>query len=77
MIGSAIRARRSAARRATTSFLAALSALVLAVPALAAVVVTSAGPAGAVPVTLRVTGDAASRNTIAPGVLTWEGGDFS
>jgi hypothetical protein len=43
---------------------------------LAAIVVASS-PAGAVPVTIHVSGDAGARNTGQPGLLTWEGGDFS
>jgi hypothetical protein len=56
--------------------LSAVSALALVVSVLAAIVAASS-PAGAVPTTIHVSGDAAARNTGAPGVLTWEGGDFS
>jgi len=63
--------------RSLRPLLAATMAPLLAAAGLATVLTIAAAPAGSAPVTLTVTGDAAARNTGAPGLLTWEGGDFS
>jgi hypothetical protein len=57
---------------------AAVSAVALLAPlGLVTAVGVTATPAGAAPVTLHVSGDTQGRNTLVPGLLTWEGGDFS